>query len=78
MLRIVALLRDEVSEELSASIIRMKRIGELTMLSVTSNRRDLRRYINRLTLFLVQHSCHPDDGGAKFLRNVSSYKSHTA
>jgi hypothetical protein len=22
-------------------------------------------------------SCHPDDGGAKFLRNVGSYKSHT-
>jgi hypothetical protein len=23
-------------------------------------------------------SCHPDDGGAKFLRTVGSYKSHTA
>jgi hypothetical protein len=23
-------------------------------------------------------SCHPDEGGAKFLRNVGSYKSHTA
>jgi hypothetical protein len=23
-------------------------------------------------------SCHPDDGGAMFLRNVGSYKSHTA
>jgi hypothetical protein len=23
-------------------------------------------------------SCHPDKGGAKFLRNVGSYKSHTA
>jgi hypothetical protein len=23
-------------------------------------------------------SCHPDKGGAKFLRNVDSYKSHTA
>jgi hypothetical protein len=23
-------------------------------------------------------SCHPDDGGAKFLRNVGSYKNHTA
>jgi hypothetical protein len=21
-------------------------------------------------------SCHPDDGGTKFLRNASSYKSH--
>jgi hypothetical protein len=24
------------------------------------------------------YSCHPDEGGAKFLRNVGSYKSHTA
>jgi hypothetical protein len=23
-------------------------------------------------------SCHPDEGGAKFLRSVGSYKSHTA
>jgi hypothetical protein len=23
-------------------------------------------------------SCHPDEGGAKLLRNVGSYKSHTA
>jgi hypothetical protein len=22
--------------------------------------------------------CHPDEGGARFLRNVCSYKSHTA
>jgi hypothetical protein len=43
MLRRVALLRIEVSEELSASIIRLTRIGELgTMLDVTSNRCTLR------------------------------------
>jgi hypothetical protein len=29
-------------------------------------------------LFLVTDSCHPDEGGAKFLRNVGSYKSHMA
>jgi hypothetical protein len=23
-------------------------------------------------------SCHPDEGGAKFLQTVGSYKSHTA
>jgi hypothetical protein len=23
-------------------------------------------------------SCHPDEGGARFLLNVGSYKSHTA
>jgi hypothetical protein len=44
MLRRVALVRTEVSEELSASFIRVKRIGELGItLAVTSNRRTLRR-----------------------------------
>jgi hypothetical protein len=39
MLRHVALVRTDVSEELSASIIRLTRIGELgTVLAVTSNR----------------------------------------
>jgi hypothetical protein len=53
MLRRIALVRTDVSEELSASFIRVTRIGELgTMLAVTSNRRTL--------------------------RNVGSYKSHTA
>jgi hypothetical protein len=41
----VALVRTDVSEELSASFIRVTRIGELgTTLAVTSNRRTLRRY----------------------------------
>jgi hypothetical protein len=40
MLRHVALVRTEVSEELSASIIRVTRIGELgTTLAATNNRR---------------------------------------
>jgi hypothetical protein len=44
MLRRVALERTDVSEELSASFIRVARIGELeTTLAVTSNRRTLRR-----------------------------------
>jgi hypothetical protein len=44
MLRHVALVRTDVSEERSASIIRVTRIGELgTTLAVTSNRRTLRR-----------------------------------
>jgi hypothetical protein len=39
MLRRVALVRTDVAEELSASFIRMTRIGELgTTLAVTSNR----------------------------------------
>jgi hypothetical protein len=57
MLRRVALVRTDVSEEPSASFIRVTRVGELgtTVLS-----------------------CHPDERGARFLRNVGSYKSHTA
>jgi hypothetical protein len=43
MLRRVAVLRTDVSEELSASIISVTRIGELgTTLAVTSNLRTLR------------------------------------
>jgi hypothetical protein len=43
MLRSAALVRTDVSEELSASIIRMTRIGELgTRLAVTGNRRTVR------------------------------------
>jgi hypothetical protein len=46
MLRRVALERTDVSEELSASFIRVTRMGELgTTLAVTSNRRTLRRSI---------------------------------
>jgi hypothetical protein len=44
MLRRVALVRTDVSEELSASFIRVTRPGELgTTLVVTSNRRTLGR-----------------------------------
>jgi hypothetical protein len=42
MLRRVALVRTDVSEELRASIIMVTRIGELGKLAVTSNRRTLR------------------------------------
>jgi hypothetical protein len=64
MLRRVPLVRTYVSEELSASFIRVTRIGELgTTLAVTSNRRTLRR--------------NTIEGGAKVPRNVGSYKSHT-
>jgi hypothetical protein len=43
MLRRVALVGTEVSEELSASIIRVTKIGEVGTLAVTSNPRKLRR-----------------------------------
>jgi hypothetical protein len=61
MLRRVVLVMPDVSEERSASIIRVRRIGELgTTLVVTSNRSTLRRN----TKYFV------------FLRNVGYYKSH--
>jgi hypothetical protein len=60
MLRFVALVRTDVSEEISASIIRVRGISELgTTLAVTTNRRTLRRNTKcvgchiLLTLFLV-------------------------
>jgi hypothetical protein len=44
MLRRVALVRTDVSEELGAPFIRVTRVGELgTTLAVTSSRRTLRR-----------------------------------
>jgi hypothetical protein len=50
MLHRVTLVRTDVSEELSASFIRVTRIGELgTTLAVTSNRRTLRRKPQILT-----------------------------
>jgi DNA-binding TFAR19-related protein (PDSD5 family) len=46
MLRRVALVRTDVSEELSASLIRVTRIGKLgTTLAVNSNRRTLRAFL---------------------------------
>jgi hypothetical protein len=55
MLRRVALVRTDVSEELSTSFIRVTRIGELgTMLAVTSNQRMLRR--NTIPEDAVLHS----------------------
>jgi hypothetical protein len=49
-LRRVAVVRTDVSEERSASIIRVTRIGELgTILAVTSNRRTLRRNLKFYT-----------------------------
>jgi hypothetical protein len=49
MLCRVALVRTDVSEERSTSIIRVIRIGELgTMLAVTSNRRTMRKNIMKV------------------------------
>jgi hypothetical protein len=54
MLSRVALVRTDVSEELSASIIKVTGIGELgTTLAVTSNRRTLRRNTQKTAFFIV-------------------------
>jgi hypothetical protein len=57
MLRLVALARTNVSEELSASFIRMTRIGELEKtLAVTSNGHTLRRrrHSSQSILFIIE------------------------
>jgi hypothetical protein len=57
MLRRVALVRTDVSEELSASFIRVTRIGELgTTPTVTSNRRTLKRKFLRNVGSYKSHS----------------------
>jgi hypothetical protein len=53
MLRRVALVRTDVSEEPSASFIRVTRIGELgTTQAATSNRRTLRRNARKCSSFI--------------------------
>jgi hypothetical protein len=60
MLRRVALVRTDVSDELSACFIRVTRIGELgTTLAVTSNRRTLRRHIK---LLVIKALCYKPEG----------------
>jgi hypothetical protein len=56
MLCHVTLVRTDASEERSASVIRVKRIGEVRILAVTSNRCTMR--INTLVFI---DSCHADD-----------------
>jgi hypothetical protein len=79
MLRLLAPVRTDVSEELSTSFIRVTRIGELgTTLAVTSDRRTQRATVASYSQrSYFTDSCHPDEGGVKFLRNLGSYKSHT-
>jgi hypothetical protein len=41
-------------------------------------RQPLLRSDTKPRFYSLRTSCHPDDGGAKFFRNVGSYRSHTA
>jgi hypothetical protein len=81
MLRHVALVRTDVLEELSASFIMVTRIGELgTTLAITTQAAK-RSSVHQLP---IMANTVPSSlifvtlmmAGAKFLRNVSSYKSH--
>jgi hypothetical protein len=72
MLRHVALIRTDVLEELSASFIRVTRIGELgTMLALTSNRHMLvfHRYVCRL---LVRASVIPSSSIVTLMKEALS------
>jgi hypothetical protein len=68
MLCRVAFVSTDVSEERSASIIRATRKDEIGTLAINY----------QLTHSAKKYYCHPDGGGAKYLRNVGSYKSHKA
>jgi hypothetical protein len=59
MLRRVDLVRTKVSEELSASIIRVTRIGELGVLAITRNRRTLRINTFVFVAFVVHQFLSP-------------------
>jgi hypothetical protein len=60
MLRRVAPVRTDVSEEISATFIRVRRIGELeTTLAVTSNRLTPRIFLRSLSRLLVTASVVP-------------------
>jgi hypothetical protein len=83
MLRLVAFVRTDVTEEPIASIIRMTRIGELrTTLAVTSNRGTLRRELWLLVTANVVRSSSIlvilMMEAIRSFENVGSYKSHTA
>jgi hypothetical protein len=66
MLRCVALVRTDDSVVASSTVIRVTRIGEL---GTDAGCEEIPRY---------WYSYHPDEGSGRFLRNVGSYKSHTA
>jgi hypothetical protein len=75
MLRRVALVRTEVSEKLSASFIRMTRIGELgTTLAVSSNRRTHASVLSaeRAEWTLLQTNCYSENLAAPGIEPATS------
>jgi hypothetical protein len=80
LLRSVALVRTDVSEEPGTSFIRVTKIDEQGTTRIPIHLVFLRSVRRLLVAACVVPTdfCHPDEGGARFLRNVGSYKSHTA
>jgi hypothetical protein len=73
MLRRVALVRTDVSEEFSAPIFRVTRIGEIgTTLAVTSNRRTLRRNGNIPIEAILQAVMVSYNWAVQLKKNISS------
>jgi hypothetical protein len=71
LLRRVALVRTDVSEEPGDSFIRVTKIGELgTSQAATSNRRTLRRNISSQRRVGVPPPPTPEDGNRSSFRNV--------
>jgi hypothetical protein len=69
----------DVLEERIASIIKAERISELgTALAVGFLRSVLQLIVTANVVPSSPILVHSDDGGDNFLRNVFSYKSHTA
>jgi hypothetical protein len=79
MLRSVAIERTYVSEERVASIIRVTRIVELGKLAINSNGNSIfSQHALIVSYYQLAHSCRPVNGCQNFLRNVGSYKTHSA
>jgi hypothetical protein len=87
MLRRVALVRTDVSEELSACFIRVTRISELgTTLAVTNTLRRNQVFLRSVRRLLVTANVVPSSPilvtlmkeGLRSSQNVGSYKSHKA
>jgi hypothetical protein len=79
MLRRVVLVITDVSEEIRASFIRVTKIGELGTTVRTEVPEELSTsFIRGTNIGELGTTLVTGNVGAKFLRNVGSYKNHTA